>query len=219
MFLPHYKSCNNTYDENKINEKLTAIRQIQYDDYIRMKTREMNAVAMETHKWPTETVLIVSDSICCDLDEKRLSRKNKVKVRCFPGASISNMFHYLKPLLEKKPDYVIASLVETCRSARLNGAITKTSEVVLNELMEVKWHIENTLSSCVVIISEPTIRLDCAKASLAIKDMNEKLRTSNTNVMRNGNIPFDHSSKKGLHLNAKGTGRPALNIITYIRHL
>ena len=32
------KSCNNTYDENKINEQLTAIRQIQHDDYIRMKT-------------------------------------------------------------------------------------------------------------------------------------------------------------------------------------
>ena len=120
------------------------------------------------------------------------------------------MFHYLKPLLEKKPDYVILHV-------STNDAITKTSEV--KWINGIKVAIENTLPSCVVIISEPTIRLDSAKASLTIKHINEKLRTSNINVMRNGNITTDHISKKGLHLNAKGTGRLALNIITHIRHL
>ena len=122
-------SCNNTYDENKINEQLSAIRQIQHDDYIRMKTRE----TMETHKWPTGTVLIASDSICGGLDEKRLSRKDKVQVRCFPGATINNMFYYLKPLLEK-PAYVILHV-------STNDAIIKTSEVILDEVMESKSHI------------------------------------------------------------------------------
>ena len=172
-----------------------------------MKTRE----TMETHNWPTGTVLIASDTICGGLDKKRLSRKNKVKVRCFPGATINNMFHYLKPLLEKKLDYRILHV-------STNDAITKTSEVILNELMELKLHIENMLPSCVVIISQPTIRLDSAKASLTIKHINEKLCTSNINVMRNGKTT-NHISKKGLHLNVRGTGRLALNIITHIRHL
>ena len=77
------------------------------------------------------------------------------------------MFYYLKPLLEKKPDYINVST---------NDIITKTSDIILNELMELKFHIENTLPSCTVIISEPTIRLDNAKASLTIKYINEKLR-------------------------------------------
>ena len=34
--------------------------------------------------------------------------------------------------------------------------------------------------------------------------------------MSNGNLTTDHVSKKGLHLNGKGTGRLALNIITYL---
>ena len=53
--------------------------------------------------------------------------------------------------------------------------------------MELKSHIENTLPSCTVIISEPTIRLDSAKG-LTIKHINEKLRNMNINMLRNDNI-------------------------------
>ena len=88
----------------------------------------MNAVAMETHKWPTGTVLIVSDSICGGLDEKRLSRKDKIKVRCFPGGTINNNVSLFKIDIREKPDYVILHVTT-------NDAITKTSEVILNELM------------------------------------------------------------------------------------
>ena len=86
-------------------------------------------------------VLIASVSICGGLDEKRLSKNNTAKVRCFPGATINNMFYYTKPLLEKKPDYIILHV-------STNDAITKTSDIILNELMELKSHIENTLLSC-----------------------------------------------------------------------
>ena len=205
------KTCNNTYDEN-INKQLTTIRQIQHDDYLKTKTQETSTETNQTNKWPAGTILIASDSICGGLDEKRLSKNNKAKVRCFPGATINNMFYYLKPLLQKKPDYIILHV-------STNDVITKTSDIILNELMELQSHIENTLPSCTVIISEPTIRLDIAKASLTIKQINEKLRNMNINMLRNDNITANHISKKGLHLNAKGTGRLALNIITCIRYL
>ena len=41
------------------------------------------------------------------IDEKRMSSKRVIKVTRFPGATISDMYHYLIPLLEKKPDHVI----------------------------------------------------------------------------------------------------------------
>ena len=78
---------------------------------------------------------------------------NKVKVKCFPGATINNVFHYLKPLLEKKPDYVSLHV-------STNDAITKT-------LMELKLHIENTLPSCVVIILEPTNKILTAQKQVS----------------------------------------------------
>ena len=41
------------------------------------------------------------------IDETRMYRKLNVKVRPFPGAKKEDIFHYLVPLLEKMPDYVI----------------------------------------------------------------------------------------------------------------
>ena len=41
------------------------------------------------------------------IDEKRMSSKRIIKVTKFPGATISDMYHYLIPLLGKKPDHVI----------------------------------------------------------------------------------------------------------------
>ena len=38
------------------------------------------------------------------IDETRMSRKFKAKVRPFSGAKIGNMFHYLVPLLEKNAE-------------------------------------------------------------------------------------------------------------------
>ena len=122
----------------------------------RMYKQEMNAVA-------TGIVLIASDSIVGGFDDKRLGRKNKVKVRCFPGATINNVLLF-ETIIREKPDYIILHVSTT---------ITKTLEVILNELMELIF--EKTLPSCIIIISEPTIRLDSAKASLLIKHINEKL--------------------------------------------
>ena len=58
--------------------------------------------------WPSKTTLIVGDSIISGINEKRLSRNNKlVRVRSFPGAKVQDMFHYLVPLIIKRPDNII----------------------------------------------------------------------------------------------------------------
>ena len=95
------KTRNNTYDEN-INKQLTTIRQIQHDDYLKTKTQETSRETNQTHKWPAGTVLIASDSICGGLDEKRLSRNNKAKVRCFPGATINKHVLLFETIIREK---------------------------------------------------------------------------------------------------------------------
>ena len=140
-----------------MNDQLVEIRKIHHDNYI----KKHNNIPIQINKWLTGTILIASDSICNKLDEKRLCRNNRVKVRSFPGATINDMYYNLKPLLEKQPDYVILHV-------STNDAISKTSDVILIDLLSLKIYIESTLPSCVVIISEPTIRYDNAKARQTI---------------------------------------------------
>ena len=54
------------------------------------------------HKWSKNTTLIVGDSIVSGIEENRISRQwRKVKVKSFPGATIEDMYDYIKPLLKK----------------------------------------------------------------------------------------------------------------------
>ena len=62
--------------------------------------------------WPRGTCLVTGNSMLGDIDETRMSRKFKVKVRPFPGAKTEDMFHYLEPLLEKMPDTSYFTLVQ-----------------------------------------------------------------------------------------------------------
>ena len=61
-----------------------------------------NKTKNNTHYWPKGTCLIAGDSMVEGIDKRRMSSKRVIKVRKFPGATISDMYHYLIPLLEKK---------------------------------------------------------------------------------------------------------------------
>ena len=56
---------------------------------------------VKTKTWLKGTCLVTGDSMLKHIDENRMSRKFKVKVRPFPGAKTEDMFHYLVSLLEK----------------------------------------------------------------------------------------------------------------------
>ena len=49
----------------------------------------------------------MGDSVLSDLREYKMSRRKMIKVRTFPGATISDMKLLVVPLLKKKPDKVI----------------------------------------------------------------------------------------------------------------
>ena len=102
---------------------------------------------------------------------------------------------------------------------RTNETPYKSSEEVLVELLQLKDHIESILPGTTVILSQPTIRADNSKANYTIKQLITKLNNLNIKVMDNTNIHDEHLGKKGLHLNGRGTGKLALNIMSLIRHL
>ena len=63
--------------------------------------------SIKAHTWPKESCLVIGDSMLEGLDERKMSSKRVVKVRKFPGATTDDTYHYLMPLIQKKPDNVI----------------------------------------------------------------------------------------------------------------
>ena len=101
-------------NENIINKQLTEIRHNKYKNYLQSKNLERNRnqsnneERQNVHQWPTRTVAIIGDSMVLGLNEELLSnKKHQLKVRCCRGATVEDMFDYIKPFLKQKPDYVI----------------------------------------------------------------------------------------------------------------
>ena len=164
-------------------------------------------ITNDTHYWPPHTILIASDSMFQNIDERRLSKKNNftVKVRSFRGSTVNAMYFYLAPLLRKQPEYVILAV-------STNDCTNSPSVKVLEDLLNLKRFIESR-NGIKVIISEPITKFDDnALACVRVRYLQEKLRKSNIILLDNSNIVRKH-------LNDYGTARCAMNIISLIKRL
>ena len=81
------------------------------------------------------TCAIVSDSMLHGIDERPISKTHPVKVRFFPGAHIKNMYHYLIPILERKPEHLIPHV-------GTNDAADSSHQQIVNDLLALKQFIK-----------------------------------------------------------------------------
>ena len=96
------------------------------------------------------------------IDKRRISKRDrKIKVKNFPGATIDDIYGYIKPLLKKCPDNIILHV-------GTNNTVNKSSKVVLGKLLDLKKFIEKTLRESNVVISNLITRNDNGKAFLAV---------------------------------------------------
>ena len=108
-----------------ISEHLRSIRTEHHSKYLKSKrnkdaipekplektpisvnplTQEDNLPSNDTqNKWPEGTICIAGDSILNGIDGSLLSQKRLVKVRQFPGATITDLYDCLKPILKRHP--------------------------------------------------------------------------------------------------------------------
>ena len=191
--------CHNKYIIDLVNSSNTSI------------ITERN---QDTHKWPANTLLIAADSIMSNLDEKKLSRHMNVKVRSFPGSSIADMYSYLQPLLTKEPTYILLHVsTNDVNNKNIN------SDIILNNILQLKHYIETKLPNATVYISSPTVRTDNHKANTILRNITEKLELLQIPMMNNSNIQPEQLGSKGLHLNSWGNAKIAMNIFSLIRRL
>ena len=203
------KICNKSINMYAMSNELSNENDVMNN--IEDITSKNNIGASTIHEWQHNTILVTGDSILNGLEENRLNKKLKVKVRAFPGASIEDMYNYLAPLLRKKPTHIILHIGS-------NDSPDKTSNVIMKGILKLRTHIESVLPQTKVYLSCPVLRLDHAKAGLTLYQLVRKMK-SLENVIVNDNIDGSCLGKAGLHLNPKGSGRLAMNYLSLMRRL
>ena len=175
------------------------------------KTEEGNKNGIK-HSWSKGTCVVIRDSMVAGIDERKMSTKRLIKVRSFPGATCSDIYHYLVTILERKPDHVILHV------GRNDVAHYEGTEIV-DKLLELKSFIAEQLPTTHIVISHPITRTDSKHLAMKIGDIQSHLRKLQIDMIENGNINSNHLNSRGLHLNGKGILQFAKNLIEVIRKL
>ena len=155
-------------------------------------------------------VYILSDSMLNQLDQKRLSKKYDVIVKCHGGCTLKCAYTHLPHAIDLNPDYIIIHI-------STNDCTTKTSCQVKRELKNLMNYLQERLPDTKPIFSLPTVRSDKSQANVIIRNLNVKLRKSYFSILDNSNINYSHLGRKGLHFNPVGVKIAAGNIISLIR--
>ena len=98
-----------------------------------------------------------------------------------------------------------------------NDAVSKDSESILKELLDIKCFFEERYPESEFVISCPTIRSDNEAANITIRNLGRKLKELQLPIISHDNVDSSCLGKGALHLNAKGSGRLAMNFISYNR--
>ena len=114
------------------------------------------------------------------IDERRMSSKQVIKVRKLPGATISDMYHYLIPLLEKKLDHVILHVGK-------NDVINYEGKEIVDKLLQLKSFIQEKLPRANVILSKSIMRADTKQHDNVVTDFINKLSELNIDTIDNEN--------------------------------
>ena len=95
--------------------------------------------------YPSGTTVIIGNSIINGVIEKRINKKNRpVKGRNFHGATVTDMEHYLIPIIQKKPSNIILNV-------GTNDAQNLPYRTILDNLLKLKALVKDSLPTCRVL--------------------------------------------------------------------
>ena len=119
------------------------------------------------------------------------------------------MEHYLIPIIQKKPSNIILHV-------GTNDAKNLPSRTVLDNLLKLKALVRDSLPTCRVFISTPTLRTDDGKAQITVRQLTKHLLQLKIDTINNNNINVRHLGGKGLHLNQSGSNLLSKNFLNAI---
>ena len=124
-------------DENvKISKKYTISANNKTADVLPQDSKEKNH-DIKDRKDTKPLAIVAGDSIIKDLNGRLMSRKNNVKIHCFPGSTTEDMTDFVKPLLKKNPSHFIFHVGTndlSCNSPdKIVDSINSLAEIVCSE--------------------------------------------------------------------------------------
>jgi len=196
--------------DEAVNRQLAEVRKNKHIIFMNTKS-ENNLQSKNTSHDETKNILVVGDSMLHGLDEKKMCAKgNTFKIRVFPGATILEMYDYLKPLLKKAKTYSSILLHVSTNDAKNFNSVT-----IVDSLLRLREHIKKLALNSKIVISYPILRTDDGKANLTIKKVCNQLKDLNIECISNNNFNTSDLGKRGLHLNKSGSIKLAKNIMNY----
>ena len=150
------------------------------------------------------TTVVIGDSIIRNIQGWQLGKEvgHRVVVKSFAGATTSDMSHYVKPTLDKKPNQIILH-------AGTNDIGKLSPSEIADNIVNLAREIESS-TDAQVIISELVTRSDLS-ASGDVDAVNKRLRKfcnqRQWHFIRRDDIHFTDLNRGGLHLGETGIAK------------
>jgi len=197
----------NKNDESKDTENEPNIQQRKNRNFDNITDRRKPKTTKQKSDERKRYVAVVGDSIVKEVKGHLLStRKETVVVKTFSGATTKQMFDYVKPTLEMKPDQLLIHVGTNDLKKSENN------EDIAENIVSLALHCHNS-SQIPVVVSSLTYRDDKFKDRIGSINEELKIRCEERNIgyIDNSNIQKFHLNRSKLHLNAKGSTLLAKN--------
>ena len=128
-----------------------------------------------------------------------MAEEHRVVVKSFAGATTSDMSHYVKPTLNKKPDQVILR-------AGTNDIGKLSPSEIANNIVNLAREIESSMDAQ-VMISELVTRSDLSAVDAVNKRLRKFCNQRQWHFIRHDDIHSTDLNRGGLHLGETGIAK------------
>lgn len=191
------------------------------DNWITVVSKKKKRAATESENQgnkrderPKKSIVILGDSLTKNLQGHKMSKACKVVSKSFPGSSVEDMTHYMAPTVEKHPDEIILHVGTT-------NLQTDEPRIIADKVTALAMEIKKKSSKTQVTISSLITRKDAEVNKTRVEETNQLLKSSSVKhhwkFIDHSNIDETSLNRGGLHLNRKGQGFLARNLISHIK--
>ena len=144
--------------------------------------------------------------------KRKLPKSEKLYVKSFPGATVTDMIDYARPTVKREPDLIV--LHTGTNDLRTEKLAKDISSDVMRLALELKTEINDVMVSSIIPRGDD-LNAKGKEVNLNLKAECEKY---NLYFIDNANIlPKKHLNGSGLHLNYRGTVTLANNFLSSIK--
>ena len=179
------------------------------EDFKERVLKDVGKDQKSTAKSRKPRIFIAGDSMVRELKGWLMSRNKSVKVYSFSGATAGDTESFLVPLLNKNPDHIMLHV-------GTNNLVMDSPEVIVDKILSLTKMITSrgiTYSISQIIVRDHKLWHKVSK----VNDLLAKKVTEGISTINHDSITVEHLNRSRLHLNRRGVGALAFNMIKFIK--